>query len=196
MNCLIFQPTRIQSPTSLRDEHHTHVWRTVADQEGPRKLRKKKKKSPGQWIAGASWALQNVGPRGLDMWWCFVRGNGMYLHEQIHQSRGLFPQFTGITVFELAGPGSQCASVCVCVLLQGCLAPLLVAQHICTHTAPPDCQAFVRAWWNWRMCRVMGRYENGYEITKYQHTFPVIFFFHLLIMLAELKNLKGAIFRW
>lgn len=35
------------------------------------------------------------------MWWCFVRGNGMYLRGQIPQSQGL-SQTRGITAFELA----------------------------------------------------------------------------------------------
>lgn len=48
---------------------------------GPQKV-----KSSQAVNSKSTWALQNVGPWGLDMWWCFVRGNGMYLHGQIHQS--------------------------------------------------------------------------------------------------------------
>lgn len=51
---------------------------------GPQRV---KKLPVGEWRA--SWAQQNAGPWGSDMWWCFVRGNGMYLHGQIHQSQGL-----------------------------------------------------------------------------------------------------------
>lgn len=150
---IIFRPISLFDLTPVWE---THVWRTVADQEGPRKWKRKegkKKRSPGQWIAGASRALQNAGPPGSDMWWCFVRGNGMYLHGQIHQSRGLFPQFTGIPVFDLAGLSRACQGlgslrsqhasvcvVCVCVAagLPGLAACSAAHQHTqLLHTARP-----------------------------------------------------------
>lgn len=99
-----------------------------------------------------TWAPQNVGPWGLDMWWCFVRGNGMYLHGQIPQSQGL-SQISGIRVFELAGLrwayqglGSlrtECVSVCVASGRSGPAA--CSTAHLHTRMAHQDCQSFVRA---------------------------------------------------
>lgn len=120
--------------------------------------RPQKVKSSQAVNSEGTWALQNVGPWGLDMWWCFVRGNGMYLHGQIPQSQGL-SQIRGITVFELAeltwvyqglgNPRSQysgrvCVRVCVASGLPG-PADCSIA-HLHMHTVHRDCQFFVRGW--------------------------------------------------